>query len=487
MKRQLLKFILAIAAAIAVLQLTRAGRAAEQAPIQLTPDRRQLIGVTFTTVERREVARRIDTTANLEGDEQLQSYVQTRFSGWIQQAFVNQTFQHVRRGQALFTVYSPDLVSTEQEYVLAIHARDRVADSTVEDVAEGASSLARAAAERLSLLGIPQSEISRLAQGGRPRNVLTIYSPASGFVVVRAAFPNMFVQPETRLYTIADLSTVWAYAAVFQDELGGIRAGDSASLTVDTYPGESFVGRVEYIWPQIDKATRTARIRVAFKNRSLKLKPGMYGRITLQIKIGERIVIPAGGVLRTGIHNVAFIDRGGGYLAPAYVELGPRVGNDLVVLKGLAPGQRIVASANFLIDSESQLQAATGSFAPQPSDVSASAAQRSEQKPVAALEVLTIPNPPTRGKNQVRVILKDPQGHGIDGAKLSVSFYMAAMPAMGMSAMRSAVTLSDRGGGIYEGDLTLESGGTWQVTAVAIKEGRTLATRQFNKSATGGM
>lgn len=464
----------------------RPGLTSDLAPIQLTPERRQLIGVTFATVERRDVSERIDTTGNVEPDEQLQSYVQTRFAGWIQQVFVNQTFQRVRRGEPLFTVYSPDLASTEQEYALALHARERVADSPVEGVSEGADSLAQAAAERLSLLGIPHSEVARLARGGQPRNVLTIYSPASGYVVDRNALPNMYVQPETKVYAITNFSTVWVYAAVFQDELGAIVVGDRADFTVDTYPGASFAGRVDYIWPQIDAATRTARVRIAFGNRDARLKPGMFGRIMLESKLGERTVIPASGVLRTGAHNIAFIDRGDGYLVPKNVELGPRVGNDLVVLNGLSPGQRIVASANFLIDSESQLQAATGSFVPPPAGVGANAVSP-EEKPSATLEVLTIPNPPARGRNRVRVALDDANGRAIEGAKVSVTFYMAAMPAMGMSAMREAAALADQGGGIYEGDLTLASGGVWQVTAVATKKGRLLASKQFNLSATGGM
>jgi Cu(I)/Ag(I) efflux system membrane fusion protein/cobalt-zinc-cadmium efflux system membrane fusion protein len=212
----------------------------------------------------------------------------------------------------------------------------------------------------------------------------------------------------------------------------------------------------------------------------------MYGRVTLQIPLGEQIVIPAGGVLRTGPRNVAFIDSGGGYLTPTEVELGPRAGDSLVVLKGLHPGQRIVASANFLIDSESQLQAAAGSFAPPPPGVSASSPQ-AEAKPAATFEVVTIPNPPARGKNRLRVTIKDSKGHGIDGAQVTLNFYMAAMPAMGMSAMRGTASLTNQGAGVYEGDLTLESGGTWQVTAVAIKGGQTLASKQFNLSATGGM
>ena len=186
------------------------------------------------------------------------------------------------------------------------------------------------------------------------------------------------------------------------------------------------------------------------------------------------------------MHNVAFIDRGDGSLIPKNIELGPRVGDDLVVLNGLLPGQRIVASANFLIDSESQLQAATGSFLPPPEVASAGAASLAAKRS-ATIEVLTIPNPPVRGSNHVRVVLKDPNGHAVDGAKVVVSFYMAAMPPMEMPAMRVAAALTGRGGGVYEGALTLESGGTWQVTAVASRDGQTLASRHFNLSATGGM
>jgi len=336
-------------------------------------------------------------------------------------------------------------------------------------------------------MGIPSSEIVRLGQGGKPRNVLAIYSPASGYVVERSALPNMYVQPEMKLYTITRFSTVWIYAAVFQDEVGTVRLGDRADFTVDAYPDHGFAARVDYIWPQIDMATRTARVRIALDNSGGKLKPGMYGRVTLRIGMGEQTVIPAAGVLRTGTRNVVFIDRGAGYLVPSDVELGSRVGDDLVILKGLEAGQRVVASANFLIDSESQLQAATGSFVPPPAGVSANATSPSAAKPMATLDVLTVPNPPSRGKNRVRATLKDPQGRGVDGAKVSVTFSMAAMPAMGMSAMREAATLSGLGAGAYEGDLTLESGGTWQVTAVATKDGQIIANQQFNLSATGEM
>lgn len=459
------------------------------APIQITAERRQLIGVRFATVQHREVTREIDTTGNVEPDEQLQSYVQTRFAGWIQQVFVNQTYQRVSHGQALFTVYSPDLASTEQEYLLALRSEDRVANSPVAGVADGARSLTSAAAERLALFGVPRSEVVRLKRERAPQNLLTVYSPAAGYVVERNALPNMYVQPKTKLYSITDFSTVWVYAAVFQDEIGGVQSSDPAVLTIDAYPGERFDGRVDYIWPEIDAATRTARVRLAFANRAGKLKPGMYGRVMLRIPMGEQTVIPASGVLRTGTRNVAFVDRGDGYLTPTEVELGSRAGDDLIVLKGLEPGEKIVASANFLIDSESQLQAAAGSFAPQPPGVGANEAQPVEtaNQPTAVLKVATIPSSPARGKNQVRVTLTDSHGKAIDDAQVTVTFFMAAMPAMGMTAMRESVSPAAQGGGIYQGNVDLESGGTWQVTAAATKDGKTLATKQFNVSVAGGM
>ncbi len=482
MSGRALKFGVIVALALGAAPPTSRG-AAERAPIELTPARRQLIGVTFATVERRAVSRRITTTGNVEPDEQLQAVVEPRFSGWIQQVYANQTFQRVRRGEPLFTVYSPDLASTEREFALLRRAEEGVANSSVEGVAAGADSLTRAAAARLTLMGVPAAEVARLERGGPPRDVLTIVAPASGYVVERNALPNLYVQPGTRLYTITDFSTVWVYAAVFQNDLGVIRPGDRAEFAVDAYPGTSFRGRVDFIGPAIDTATRTARVRIALNNSAGRLKPGMYGRVTLHAPLGEQTVIPAGGVLRTGTREVAFVDRGGGYLVPTDVVIGPRVGADLVVLRGLRPGQRIVASANFLIDSESQLQAATGSFAPAPAGVSAAA----PPAPSAGLEVVTTPNPPARGRNRLRVILKDAAGRGITGATVTVTFAMAAMPAMGMAAMREAARLNDQGAGVYEGEVTLASGGTWQVTAVAARDGRILASRQFNLSATGGM
>jgi RND family efflux transporter MFP subunit len=458
------------------------------APIRITPERRQLIGLKFATVARQVVSDHLDTTGSIESDERLQGYVQTRFAGWIEQVFANSTYQYVRRGQPLFTIYSPDLVSTENEYLLAIDARNRVSDSSIADVTVDASSLVDSAAERLKLWGVSPREIARLERERTVRRAVEIDSPMSGYVVERNALPNMYVQPDTRLFTITDLSKVWIYAAVFQDEIGKVRPGDPAKVTVDAYPGTNFQGRIDFIEPQIDPMTRTARVRCEFDNPKVQLLPGMFAHVALNLPMGEQIVIPDTAVLRTGTHNVTFIDRGDGYLTPAEVELGSHVGDDFIVLKGLSPGQQIVSSANFLIDSESQLQAAAGAFEPPPPGVGANAAgQAAEAVPQANIEFISDPNPLVRGHNKVIVTLHDSKGAPISGAQVTVSFYMAAMPAMGMAAMRAQGVADDQGNGRYAATIELPSGGTWGLTILASKGGNTIATKQVDVSASGSM
>ena len=206
--------------------------------------------------------------------------------------FANSTYQYVHRGQPLFTIYSPDLVSTENEYLLAIDARKRVSDSSVADVTTDASSLVDSAAERLKLWGVSPREIARLERERTVRHAVEIDSPMSGYIVERNALPNMYVQPDTRLFTITDLSKVWIYAAVFQDEIGKVRPGDPATVTVDAYPGTNFDGRVDFIQPQIDPMTRTARVRCEFNNPKGQLLPGMFAHVALDLPMGEQTVIP---------------------------------------------------------------------------------------------------------------------------------------------------------------------------------------------------
>jgi RND family efflux transporter MFP subunit len=454
-------------------------------PVTLAPQRMQSIGVKTGIVEFRPVRDEIRTVGNIEADETRLSDVQIRFAGWVQKIYADATYKQVRQGQPLLTIYSPELVTAEQDYLVA---KELLAKTTVPGGAagsHGSQSLLDAATERLKRWQVPDREIARLKKSGKIRHEIEIDSPASGFIIDRKAFPNMYVQPGTKLYSVADLSTVWVYAEIFQSDIGRVKVGDPASITVDSYPGQTFAARVSFIWPELDQATRRARVRLEIPNPDLKLLLGMFVNVRLGLPLGDQLAIPASGVFQSGTRQIAFVDRGGGYFEPRDIAVGARAGDDFVVLKGLKAGERIATSANFLIDSESQLQAALGSFAPPPAGVGAAAAMNAPQG--ATLEYSSNPSTPRAGSNTFRVKLTGADGAAITGAQVTVTFFMPAMPAMGMAAMRSVATLSEKGGGNYEGPGEVQMGGTWQITVLATKAGQTIAQKQFSVTAEGGM
>ena len=454
--------------------------------MQLTPQRMQNIGVKLGTAQIKIVNSELRTTGNVEVDERRLATIQTRFPGWIRKVFVDATYDYVRKGQPLFTIYSPDLVTTEQEYLLAKKNQQRLQNSSVSGVTPGADSLVSAARERLQQWEIPEDEIAKIESTGKVITDLTIDSPVSGFVKERNALPNMYVQPETKLYTVADLSTVWVYAQVFQTDLSLVRPGNAALVTIDAYPGRTFQGKIDFILPEVDMNTRTARVRLVFPNQALALKPGMFVNVTLKNSIGRALTVPASAIFHSGTRNLVFISKGDGNFEPREVSIGQRAGDDYIVLKGMKPGETLVISANFLIDSEAQLQAAAGAFVPPPPGAGAAAAMNAPPSAQAQAELTTDPTPPRKGSNIFRVKLTA-NGNPVSGAQVNVTFFMPAMPAMGMAAMKTSVDLSDKGAGIYEGKGDLGSGGTWQVTVIARQNGTVIGSKQLTINATGGM
>src|SRR5882762_2185708 len=318
-------------------------------PIQLTPQRLQMIGVTMGAVEMKSMADEVRATGTVEVDERRVAYVQTRFPGWIRQVFADASYQYVRKGQPLFTIYSPDLVATQQEYLLAKKNQQALQSSSISGIAGGADSLFAAARQRLEQWEVPSSEIQKLESTGKVINELTFNSPVSGYITERNALPNMYVQPETRLYTVANLSRVWVNAQVFQNNIGKLRPGNPAEVTVYAYPGTMFKGTIEQILPQVDMNTRTVRVRLAFTNPGLKLKPGMYVNVGLKTPMGRQMVVPASAVFHSGTRNLVFLNRGEGLLEPREIELGEQMGDYFSIRKGLSRGDSVVTSANFLI------------------------------------------------------------------------------------------------------------------------------------------
>ena len=478
--------LVALAGVLAMPQVTPAQPQddAKLAPILIPPARRQLIGLRFATVKQQDLVDTIRTTGTVETDERSMSYVQTRFSGWIRRVLADQTWQYVKQGQPIFTIYSPDLVSAENEYILGAQQAKSLSGSSVDGVADGAAQIVSASLDRLRLYGVPASEIRRLQRENKARDEIAIVAPSSGYIIDRQAFPNLYVEPSMRLFTLANISTVWVYGAVFQNQIAQIKPGDSVSATVDAYPGRDFPGKVDFIWPALDPATRTAKVRINLSNPDGALKVGMFVNLDLEQRFGRGLMVPDSSVLQTGLHNITFVDRGDGYLDPRELELGQHLSTGFVVRKGLVEGDRIVSSANFLVDSESQLQAALGAYAPPPPGASAGGQAAAQ---TATMEMTTDPAPPQRGSNQVKVVLRDSFGTPIDDANVSIVFYMPAMPAMGMAAMRRAATASNAGQGVYRANINLDSGGGWQVSVSASKGGQQIATLQTNVTASGAM
>jgi Cu(I)/Ag(I) efflux system membrane fusion protein/cobalt-zinc-cadmium efflux system membrane fusion protein len=457
-------------------------------PAQISPARLQEIGVTTAVAEMKDVNDELHVPGNVDIDEQRLAYVQTRFPGWIQNVFANATYQYVSKGQKLFTIYSPDLVSTEQEYLLAKQNQKSFAGDAHGMGMQERGWLVQAAEERLRQFDVPAAEIASLEQTGRVQREIAVESPSSGYITERNALPNAYVQPDTKLYTIADLSTVWVYANVFQSDVGRLKPDDPAEVSVDAYPGRHFSGRIDQILPEVDVTTRTVRVRLIFRNPGVMLKPGMYVNVDIAVPLGRQLMIPASGVLQTGTRAIAFLDRGQGVLEPRDVEVGPQVDDSVVILKGLAAGDRIVSSANFLVDSEAQLQAALGSFTPLPQTGSGGGAGNGAGAAGAMqIELTTEPSPPRKGANTVTAKVTGADGKPVSGAQVTATFFMPAMPVMGMPSMHSGAALKDRGDGNYSGPLQLDSGGTWQVTVVVERGGQTIATKQLSVSATGGM
>jgi RND family efflux transporter MFP subunit len=326
--------------------------------VQVSPEKQQSIGVEYGTAEYEATADTIRAAARVTLDETRIVKVQTRLEGWIDRVFADFTGKYVKKGDALATVYSPDALATQQEFLLALRARHTMRDGAMPEMAVGNDNLVAAARKRLELWDISGPQIDEVQRTGKPIENLTVYAPASGYITERNAFPKQHVTSDTVLYTLADLSSVWVVADVFEYEAAGVRLGQAATLTLDYLPGRAFYGRVSYILPGVDPASRTLKARIAFDNPGGLLKPDMYGQVEIRTGGVRRLMAPESAVLDSGDRQVVYVDRGNGNLEPRPVRVGEHVGGKIEILAGLTAGERIVTSGNFLLDSESQLKAA---------------------------------------------------------------------------------------------------------------------------------
>jgi Cu(I)/Ag(I) efflux system membrane fusion protein len=329
----------------------------------LGSERLQAIGVKFEEAARRTVEKTIRTVGRVEIDERLLARVNIKIEGWIDQLLVNTTGEKVEKGQLLFTLYSPELVATQEEFLLAARAAKTLGNSEFPEVADGARAILDVSRRRLQLWDIADYHITELERSGKVLKTLPFHAPLGGTVIEKTAVAGMRVMPGEVLYTIADLSKVWVVADIYEYELPSIRVGQTARVGLSYAPQTVFTGRIDFIYPTVDAETRTAKVRFELDNPDELLKPGMYANVELIVPLGVRLAVSKDAVLESGERQIIFIHRGGGQLEWHNVKIGLRSGDWVEILEGLKEGEHIVTSANFLLDSESQLKAAVGGMA----------------------------------------------------------------------------------------------------------------------------
>jgi membrane fusion protein, copper/silver efflux system len=323
------------------------------AEVTIPGEVRQRIGVTVGKVEQAPLRMTIRTIGIVQADETKVAHVHLRTEGWVQEVYVNYTGQQVRNDEHLLSIYSPNFLTTQQEYLNAVKSRQK--------------ELAQLAQQRLELWNVPAGEIKEIERTGKPRTYLTLRSPLAGTVLEKNAFVGQYITAQTQLYVVADLSTVWVQAKVYEYELPHIDVGQLATATLDAIPGQEFRGKVMFVQPTVEEKTRTVQVRVELSNKEGQLRPGMFAQVVLDHAMGTGLLLPASAVIRTGMRDLAYRVTAPGRFLPVVVKLGPqRYGDRLHVLEGLKAGDEVVTSANFLIDSESRLRVGMGGMAGMP-------------------------------------------------------------------------------------------------------------------------
>lgn len=324
--------------------------------VHISAEKQQLIGVRYGTVEPVAGVDELRVNGRVVQDETKITRVHPKIEGWIQRVHADFTGQLVKQGDPLLTLYSPEMLATQQEYLLALRARDTLKAGGSREAYENSELLIEAARRRLELWDLASAQIDELERTRKPVRTVTLHSPASGYVIARNAFPSQRVMPETELYAIADLSRVWIMADVFESDAGKVRPGSAAVVKLPYETGRDIRAKVSYIQPQVDPATRTLKVRLEAPNPGLALKPDMFVQVEFQFAVAPRLAVPADAVINTGLRKTVFVDRGNGNFEPRRVETGVRFGDRIQVLSGLSPGERIVTAGAFLIDSEAQLK-----------------------------------------------------------------------------------------------------------------------------------
>ncbi len=333
------------------------------ATVRITTQKQQLIGVRTSDVVQAPFRRTIRAVGHVTYDETRLRQVHAKIAGYVEKLYANATGEVVRKGEPLVDIYSPELLASQQEYLVALQSRTRTAGSSIQSVASSGDELVASARRRLELYDLSDEQIREIEQSGHARRTVTLYAPISGTILERQVTQGQRIEPEMDLLKMADLSRVWVLASVYEYELPFVRQGQKATVRLTYLPDKTIEGRVAFVYPVLDAATRTAQVRIEVPNPGLTLKPDMYAEVTLVADLGERTAVPASAVMDTGTRSVVFVDKGDGYFEPRELKIGLRLPDSYEVLDGLEPGEKVLTSANFFVDSESKLKAALAAMA----------------------------------------------------------------------------------------------------------------------------
>src|SRR3989338_6844926 len=325
--------------------------------VKIDPTIVQSIGVRTEKVIKKPLRRTLRTVGRIDYDERKVTHIHTKIQGWVEKLYIDFTGKEVNEGDMLLEVYSPELVSAQEEYLLALEYAKSLKNSKVEGVAKGAESLLESARKRLQLFDVAEHQIKELEETKKHKKTLHIHSPVHGIVVQKNLLQGMFITPEMHLYVITDISKIWVYADIYEYEVPWVKIGQETEMTLTSIPGKVFRGVVTYIYPYLQAETRTVKVRMEFDNPNWELKPDMYANVKLESKIAESaILVPAEAVIRSGVRDIIIVSKGEGVFEPRDVKVGVDTGDGhLQILEGVKAGEDVVTSAQFLIDSESKL------------------------------------------------------------------------------------------------------------------------------------
>jgi RND family efflux transporter MFP subunit len=457
---------------------------AEASSVMLTGAEQKSIGVQLTPVARRAIATDLLVPGRVDDAETQLSTISARVAGRIDKLYLDFTGQPVRRGQAVASIYSPDLLAAAQEYKLALDSRKSLADATPEARAQ-ADDLVAASRRKLELWGVSPQQADELAAGGSAVH-LTTYATTSGIVKERKVTAGQYVTEGEALFTVSDLSRVWVLADVYQDELSRIREGAAAEITTDALPGAKLHGRVSFLDPAVKPETRTTSARIEVANPELRLRPGMFVRVRLAAaQRAPVLAVPRTAVLDTGSDKLVYVAKSGGEFEQRTVQLGDATDGYYPVLSGLSEGEQVVTRGAFMIDSQTRITGGMSGMFGGSKEYSkdASPGGAAPQNPAASLHLMVDPPEPRFGQAvNLTAHLIDASGKAIPGAEVTVTFFMPAMPAMGMGEMKEDVKLA-WDGSAYSAKYSIPMASTWTVTAVARQNGAVIAQQRVRVNA----